>query len=99
MLKKMIKLKTTALLVVLMFAITSMAQKISIIPQPVSLIEKKGQFRLPYGTSIKVMNKEDQKAADFLNNYLKKYYGFTLPERTKDQRNSIILITKTFIKA
>ena len=96
----MINLKTTtALLIAMMFAITSIAQQISIIPQPVSLIQKKGQFSLPYGTSIKVTDKEDQKAADFFNDYLKKYYGFSLPERRKDQRNYIILTTKKFIKA
>ena len=100
----MINLKTTALLVVLMLAITSMAQQISIIPEPVSLKTKKGTFIIDASTNIVVTDQEDKKAAQFFTDYVKKYYGITLTSKmwkgpVKLYKNYILISTKKFIKA
>src|ERR1700757_5057475 len=105
MLKRMIKLKTIALIVALMFTITSMAQQISIIPEPVSMKTKKGTFVLDANTSFVVPDQEDKKAAEFFTNYVKKYYGITFSSKlimkvpAKFYKNYILISTKKFIKA
>ena len=54
------------------------AQQGNIIPQPAELVWQTGKFSLSKSTVLVVRNGVDNSAADFLNNYLKLYYGFTL---------------------
>ena len=50
-------------------------------------------------TVIAVHDESDKKTADFLNNYLQKYYGFTLDIDKQESKDYIRLTTKKFIKA
>lgn len=70
------------------------AQDISIIPKPASVQVKPGNFTLSQSTTIVAKDKEDRKAADFLNAYLQEVYGFTLPIEKKEPKNYIRLQTR-----
>ncbi len=56
-------------------------QKVSIIPQPVSVIMKEGNFVIDENTSVKynAQNKDLQAAAVFLATYIKNISGYSLP--------------------
>jgi hexosaminidase len=72
---------------------------VNIIPRPVSLKAKQGIFRLDKNTAIVVKDEGDKDAADFFNDYLQKFYGFTLNIGESASGNHISLSTKKFIKA
>jgi hexosaminidase len=82
----------------LLFGLTQ-AQEINIIPKPLSAQKGKGNFILSAKTVIVIGKKEDRPSADFLNSYLKQFYGFTLKIVPKANKNFIRLTTPTFIKA
>src|SRR3954468_5956157 len=84
------KLSVFALLFVVCFA--GRAQKVSIIPQPVSMQVANGNFILDQKTSFAVANAEDRKAADFFNDYLQGIYGFKLPVK-KDRAGKYIQLS------
>ncbi|MBA4275946.1 beta-N-acetylhexosaminidase [Flavobacterium sp.] len=65
------------------------AQEIKIIPQPVQVIKKTGNFVINPQTKLVVVNKDDKATATFLNKYLADYYGFELPIVNKTGKNSI----------
>jgi hexosaminidase len=91
-------MKYISRLFVLIFALNTSAQNLSIIPQPVESSVQKGKFILSPATVI-VMSDENQKAsADFLNSYLKTYYGFSLKTAKQAKTNFINLGIKTFIR-
>jgi hexosaminidase len=79
------------------FSQTSSA--VNIIPKPVSLKFKPGSFRLDKNTAIVVKDEGDKDAADFLNDYLQKFYGYSLNVTDAATGNYISLSTKKFIKA
>lgn len=66
------------------------AQKVNIIPQPTSITEKEGFFTLTAKTAIIAQTKDELKSANFLNEYLKNCYGFTLPVKSKGTTGIII---------
>lgn len=66
------------------------AQKVNIIPQPTSITEKEGFFTLTTKTAIIAQTKDELKSANFLNEYLKNCYGFTLPVKSKGTAGVII---------
>jgi hexosaminidase len=72
---------------------------VNIIPKPVSLKMKQGNFRLDKNTAIVVKDDGDRDAADFFNDYLQKFYGFSLNTKDAASSNYISLSTKKFIKA
>lgn len=76
----------------------SFAQEVNIIPQPVEVVRKIGNFVISSQTSLVVANKEDNAAAAFLNTYLFNYYGFKLPVVNKAVKNSIKLISQKNIE-
>ncbi len=53
--------------------------EVNIIPKPVSLRTEKGTFTISPKTSLILLADSLKNSADFLNNYLNKYYGFELP--------------------
>ncbi len=75
------------------------AQKINIIPQPVSVLQDKGDFKLSKNTVIIVKDEEDKKTAQFLNDYLEQVYGFTLDIDKQEGKDYIRLTTKKFVQA
>jgi hexosaminidase len=66
------------------------AQTISIIPKPVTFEAKGGEFIINQNTVIAAADREDLKAAGFLNDYLQEFYGFKL-NTGKAGKNSISL--------
>lgn len=72
---------------------------IRIIPEPVKLTVQKGIFTITPKTALVVSDKGDLHAANFFNQYLKKYYHFQLQIKEHPTPGSITIHTKKFIKA
>lgn len=72
---------------------------VNIIPKPQSLKVKPGTFRLDKNTCIVVKNDGDRDAADFFNDYLNKFYGFSLNILDHATNNYIHFSTRQFVKA
>jgi hexosaminidase len=75
------------------------AQNLNIIPQPVSVKQTKGDFKLSKKTVIAVTDEEDKKAAHFLNDYLQQVYGFKLDIDKQEGKDYVKINTRKFIKA
>jgi hexosaminidase len=78
------------------FSFSLSAQEINIIPQPVSMKAgpSKPKFQINKNTKIYISNEKLNSSVNFLNTYLKAYYGFTLEKVTApkmDQKNVINL--------
>lgn len=74
-----------------MFFLSATAQKrVTIIPEPVRMDVKSGNFILRPTTTINAA-KGTEHEAEMLNVYLKKLYGFTLPVNTRGGSNEIAL--------
>lgn len=85
------KLRNIFILAFLLFGIHTSAQnKVVIVPQPVTLTVKDGNFDLNHLTAI-IVGKNERKEAELLNYYLKKQYGFTLHLKKKQPQSSIVL--------
>lgn len=88
------RLTLPVLLAVSMIGVASCTQRaatpvVSIIPEPVSLEQTKGTFTVDEHTTLVLTDPDLQPSADFLNEYLDKYYGFTLPVKTvQDARDT-----------
>src|SRR6476619_4366421 len=88
------------LLAVFIFSTTfCFGQSITIIPAPVKLETKEGNFQLNTKTVIVVKDDELKHSANFLNDYLKKFYCFSLKVSKQAKKNYIELSVLTFIKA
>jgi len=70
------------------------AQQISIIPKPVSLTTKSGNFTINPNTVIVAEGDNEKKAASFFNDYLQQLYGFKLKTGKKPASDFIILSTR-----
>jgi hexosaminidase len=64
-------------------------QQVSIIPQPVKMELKEGNFNIDKHTSIRLNNarRELQAAAQFFSNYIEKISGYTLPVKRKKSQS------------
>ena len=67
------------------------SQGISIIPQPVHIEKQKGNFILSDQTVIIAGDSNTNSSIQFLNNYLKSHYGFSLKQVKKATKNYIQL--------
>lgn len=93
-------LKLNAFLISLFFCLLGFSQqKVSIIPQPVSLVVNNGIFTITKNTVIAVRDDGDRKAAELFNEYLQQVYGLKLDIDKQEGKNYIRLNTKKFIKA
>ncbi|RZM20764.1 MAG: beta-N-acetylhexosaminidase, partial [Pedobacter sp.] len=92
-------MRLIALLFLAVISTTTFAQQVSIIPQPASLQVNDGSFTINKSTPILITDEGDRKSANFLNAYLKEYYGFLLPIKKQNTGRGIRLITRKFIKA
>lgn len=92
-------MRLTLLFLLLSLHFASVAQTVNLIPQPVSLQLKGGQFTLSRQTVITAADEEDRKAARFLNDYLQQVYGFRLDVDRQEGRNYVRLVTRKFIQA
>ena len=80
-----------------MFSIAASAQ-VNIIPKPVSATVGKGNFSLSKSTVIVVTDDGEKNTADFFNDYLKRYYGFTLQVAKSASANYVRFSTNKFIQ-
>jgi hexosaminidase len=72
---------------------------ISIVPAPLKMETKQGNFTLSSTTVIYIFNKGEQATADFLNSYLKEHHGFSLQVVNKEpSKNFISFVTPQFFK-
>ncbi|MCW3079273.1 beta-N-acetylhexosaminidase [Segetibacter sp.] len=90
-------LATFLFLIVISF--TACCQRVSIIPQPVSVKEGKGDFVISQKTIISAIDKEDVKSANFFNDYLFKIYGFKLPVNKQKSGKFIEISTRKSTRA
>ena len=95
---------TKVLFFLFLFAMhTGLAQigpsPVSVIPQPVHIAAGEGQFLISPETVLVAKDSADQNAANFLNDYLQKGYGFTLPLSHNESENSIRIVTRPLIQA
>lgn len=76
----------------LLFAVSYqlIAQEFDIIPKPTSVIKKTGTFAITKSTPIIAKTKDDIKSANFLNDYLKSSYGFSLPVKAAGSKGIFI---------
>jgi len=89
------------LFLVLSTSLAAQNSNVSIIPAPVSYKVNAGKFLFSDKTKIALNDSAELNTANFLNNYLKTYYGFTLGIITKAKApsNCILLSTRKYIKA
>lgn len=71
-------MKKLLTLVSILISFTVVAQEISIIPRPADVRKNPGIFSLNKSTVIILTKKQDERSANFLNDYLQKHYGFRL---------------------
>ncbi len=72
-------MRPTFFCLVLFFSLTTIAQDISIIPEPVTMKKGSGSFLLTKATPVIIRDTAEFNAALFLNAYLVEVYGFSLP--------------------
>jgi len=87
----------TAVLSLLLFHVY--AQDIHIIPQPQKVEKKKGIFTISPTTVFVFTDSGEKATINFINGYLKQYYGFTLKTVTKATTNFIAFSTKKTLVA
>lgn len=76
---------------VLMMSCLAHSQTLNIIPAPVKAEARQGTFTLTPDTKIVVTSGTADKSVAFLNDYLKKFYGFELKTTKKQAANTIEL--------
>lgn len=86
-------MKQTLFVISLLFAVFTQAQEINIIPLPTKVETKPGSFTITPATAIVLAESGLEKSAQFLNDYLQKFYGFRLQvlKNTSAHKNNIVL--------
>ncbi len=95
-------MKKTYLALSLFTSLSCMAQTINITPQPaeIKMPEIAATFVITKSTTIVLEGSGPKKSADFLNSYLKKFYGFKLNVLNQATgKNSIVLTVKAMDSA
>ena len=83
---------------VLILSIIAHPQEINIIPKPVSLKVGKGEFILDKNTSILAYEAQPIQIATVFNEFLKNYYGFTIPiTKTATTKEKTIFFPKKIL--
>jgi hexosaminidase len=77
----------------LLASLSALAQDINIIPKPTRVETKPGSFTITPATAIVLAESGLERSAQFLNDYLQKFYGFKLPvlKNTSSHKNNIVL--------
>ena len=76
----------------LFVTLLTQAQEVNIIPQPAAMKVGKGSFTITPNTKIVFAGSGLENAADFLNAYLKQFYGFTLQTTTEGKYDHNIVL-------
>jgi hexosaminidase len=79
------------ILFILMIPCLIQSQTLNIIPQPSGVEVKQGNFTITTDTKIILSSPGADKSAAFLNDYLKKFYGFELKTAKKKSGNAVDL--------
>jgi hexosaminidase len=90
-------IKRISWLFVLVVSLSTYAQEVNIIPQPVSLKKREGSFVIDQNTSVKIdkANKELQAAAGFFSSYIHSIGGIALPVNSPKKKSIEFKIAKT----
>jgi len=91
-------MKNVLLCVVTVLSVSAMAQQVNIIPKPVSVEVSKGNFVLSKNTVLVLTDEGEQNTANFFNDYLKRFYGFSLTIAKSATANYIRFGTLKFIR-
>ena len=91
-------MKPIFLLLFTIVSLTAHAQ-VHVIPQPAKLEMQNGSFNLSSKTTLVYSDEGEKASADFLNLYLKQFYGFTLPVAREGNNNTIKLRSRSFVNA
>lgn len=83
-------MKTIFIGTFLLYSFYVVAQQVSIIPKPDKVQILKGSFNITPQTKIVLEGSGMENSANFLNRYLKSYYGFELQEAKTLTPNSIV---------
>jgi hexosaminidase len=83
--------------ILLVCTLTTKAQ-FNIVPQPAKAVAEKGSFQLSGKTTLVLSDEGEQLSANFLNDYLERFYGFRLNTAREATSNYIRLATRRFIK-
>ena len=84
--------KTSTLLFIFCFYYSVQAQEVNIIPEPASLNVKKGTFSISANTYYLTLGSGMDNSVNFLNGYLKTYYGFQLKKETRPRLLNVIML-------
>ncbi|MEJ7739692.1 MAG: family 20 glycosylhydrolase [Chitinophagaceae bacterium] len=87
-------MKTFFLFFLFICAKYSFAQQLHIIPEPVKSDIQTGFFNISNSTVLLIGDKAEKASADFFNEYLKQFYGFSLKVTKEANTNYIRLSTK-----
>ncbi|HYE56064.1 MAG TPA: family 20 glycosylhydrolase, partial [Chitinophagaceae bacterium] len=90
-------MKKFVVLLLLCVALNTQAQ-LNIVPLPVKAVKGNGNFQLSDKTVLVLMDEAEQQSADFLNDYLERYYNFRLKTAKEASSNYIRLVTRRFIR-
>lgn len=81
------------LTIVLSVAALSASAQVNIIPKPASLTQRKGQSSINGNTVIVVTNASLQPSADFLNDYLGRFYQLNLKTESASKVKSTVVLS------
>jgi hexosaminidase len=89
-------MKKTLLVITVLFAAFAGAQEVNIIPKPTKAEIQPGNFVITATTSIVLSETGLERSAQFLNDYMQKFYGLRLPiikngRSQKNNKNNIVL--------
>ena len=70
----------------------TLGQLTSVIPQPASLEIKNGSFTITPNTYLLAIGSGIENSVNFINNYLKKYYGFQLKKEIKPRLLNVVIL-------
>ncbi len=90
-------MKQLQLILILLCGLAANAQ-FNIIPQPVKVLAGQGSFKLSAKTTLVLLDEGEQSTANFLNDYLERFYGFRLKTGKDATADYIKLVTKRFIR-
>lgn len=90
-------MKRPLCLLLLCITLTAHAQ-LNIVPQPVKTVRNTGAFQLSAQTVLVLMDEGERQSADFLNDYLERYYKFRLRTVKEASANYLRLATRRFIR-
>lgn len=88
-------------LLLVLLSSKALCQQLALVPKPQSVVVKPGSFLLTAQTPLIAATASEEKAAAIFNDYLRQFYGLTLPVRTgaANGAKGIRLRTRNFIKA